>query len=240
MTVTFGYQPGLVERFPSLVAGVIHATGLINGPTPPDLVEAYVTEQQIAVDRLARQPISDIASISAWRRTFSACGVKPTQHRVAAEALLRRLDKAGDIPNINTMVDIANLVSIRYALPVAVFDQSSVTGPTTVRFADGTEQFTDLGADQPANPEPDEVIFVDDAGLVSARRWCWRQSAQSATSRTTTEALITVEGLHDTAAVDIDNALGDVSELLTRFQPGARLQSRRLDATTEWSVTFAQ
>ena len=39
--------------------------------------------------------------------------------RSAAEALLRRLTKQGSIPSINTLVDIGNLVSIRYALPVA-------------------------------------------------------------------------------------------------------------------------
>ena len=31
----------------------------------------------------------------------------------------------GDIPSINTLVDIGNLVSIRYVLPIAIVD----TGP---------------------------------------------------------------------------------------------------------------
>ena len=55
-----------------------------------------------------------------------------------------------------------------------------MTGGTTVRFATGGETFTDLGSGERESPEPGEVIFVDEAGLVSARRWCWRQSAESA------------------------------------------------------------
>jgi DNA/RNA-binding domain of Phe-tRNA-synthetase-like protein len=116
---------------------------------------------------------------------------------------------------------MANLVSIRHRLPVAVFDQSAVTGVTTVRFADGTEAFTDLGADVVSHPEPGEVIFVDDAGLVSARRWCWRQSDQSAARPGTTEALITVEGHHEVAEEDVSAALEDLLGLLAVYQPGS-------------------
>ena len=35
-------------------------------------------------------------------------GVDPTQHRTAAEALLRRLTKKGDIPSINMIKDTAD------------------------------------------------------------------------------------------------------------------------------------
>jgi hypothetical protein len=64
---------------------------------------------------------------------FRGFGVDPTQYRSAAEALLRRLIKQGELPSIGTLVDLANLVSIRYALPVAVFDQGGITGGTVVR-----------------------------------------------------------------------------------------------------------
>jgi DNA/RNA-binding domain of Phe-tRNA-synthetase-like protein len=149
--------------------------------------------------------------------------VKPTQYRSAAEALLRRLTKQGDIPSINPLVDMANLVSIRHRLPVAVFDQSAVTGVTTVRFADGTERFADLGSDVVSNPESGEVIFVDEAGLVSARRWCWRQSDQSAARDSTTEAFITVEGHHEGAEDDAAAALDDLLGLLAVYQPGSKV-----------------
>jgi len=118
---------------------------------------------------------------------------------------------------LNALVDLGNLVSVRYALPVAVFDQRSVAGSTTVRFAEGDESFTDLGGNgSVARPERGEVIFVDHAGLVSARRWCWRQSAESAAREHTTEILITVEGHHEGAAEDVAKAVEDLRELLDR------------------------
>jgi DNA/RNA-binding domain of Phe-tRNA-synthetase-like protein len=131
------------------------------------------------------------------------------------------LTKQGDIPSINLLVDMANVVSIRHRLPVGVFDQAEAAGVTTVRFAAGEERFTDLGSDGVSNPEPGEVIFVDDAGLVSARRWCWRQSDQSAARPATTEALITVEGHHEGAQEDVAAALEDLLSLLAVYQPGS-------------------
>ncbi|MCP5027007.1 MAG: hypothetical protein GY929_12055 [Actinomycetia bacterium] len=232
MSFEFSYDPAVTERFPAICAGVIHATGLSNGPSSASLLGAYRAEQQAAAKRLEETPIAEIASIAAWRRAFSAFGVKPTQHRVAAEALLRRIQKAGDIPSISTLVDIGNLVSIRYALPVAVFDQAAVADTTTVRFADGSEQFTDLGSTEVAHPERGEVIFVDEDNIVSARRWCWRQSSQSATGPNTVRALITVEGQHDAAPGDVAAALADLEELLSVHQPLATKELQVLTATS--------
>jgi DNA/RNA-binding domain of Phe-tRNA-synthetase-like protein len=224
----FCYSGDLIAAFPGTRAGVIRASGLDNGPTGDELRQSYLTAQHEVRDEIGQRPLSEIPSIAAWRRTFSGFGVKPTQYRSAVEALLRRLTKQGDIPSINALVDMANLVSIRHMLPVAVFDQAHVTGVTTVRFAHGDEPFTDLGADSVSNPEPGEVIFVDDARVVSARRWCWRQSAQSAAGRDTLEALVTIEGQHQTADRDVARATEDMLELLSSHQPSAAHSSRLL------------
>lgn len=198
--------------------------GTVNGESSPTLLDRYLEGQREAIDNIGDAPLSEIESLAAWRRTFTGFGVKPTQYRSAVEALLRRLTKVGDIPSINSMVDIANLVSIRHRLPVAVFDQARVTGDTVVRFADGTESFTDLGSDVATHPEPGEVVFVDEAGLVSARRWCWRQSGQSAAGPATTSALITIEGHHSSADSDVQRAMDDFASLLGEFQPQASTQ----------------
>ncbi len=221
MPTLFRYDPALLDRFPTIRGGVILAQNLRNGPTPPALAAAFAAEQRAALARLGDTPLSEVPSLAAWRRAFSAFGVKPTQYRSAAEALLRRLTKHGDIPSVNLLVDLGNLVSIRYALPVAVFDRRATTGAVTVRFAAGDERFTDLGTDEVVHPDPGEVIFVDEAGLVSARRWCWRQSDQSAAREDTAEALITVEGHHASAEDDVRAALADLQALLTEYVPGA-------------------
>ena len=217
----FGYDAAVRTRFPTIRAGVVRATGLLNTPSAPELQDRYRAEQQDVAERLSDVPIAALPSITAWRRVFTAFGAKPTQHRNAAEALLRRLQKRGDIPSISTLVDIGNLVSIRHAMPVAVIDAAQVADPITVRFADGTEPFADLGSSESVHPEPGEVVFVDGDGVVCARRWCWRQSAQSATGPETVGALYVVEGHHDTADADVRQAVDLLLSLLAAHQPGS-------------------
>jgi DNA/RNA-binding domain of Phe-tRNA-synthetase-like protein len=164
--------------------------------------------------------LSEIEALAGWRAAFRLFGVDPTQYRNAAEALLRRLTKKGDIPSINAVVDSCNLVSIRYALPAAGFDRRALRGPVTVRFAKGDELFTPLRQASAEQPEPGEVIFTDEAGLVVARRWCWRQSEESAAGEHTQEALFTVEAQHAGGKVVVERALNDLRELLAEYVGG--------------------
>jgi DNA/RNA-binding domain of Phe-tRNA-synthetase-like protein len=210
----FRYAPEILERFPGIVGGVIHATAVTNGETPPALAEAFASEQATVRTRIGDTPLSEIPELAAWRRVFRGFGVDPTQYRSAAEALLRRLTKQGELPSIWALVDLANLVSIRHALPVAVFDLSAIRGGLIVRFARGDETWADLGASATDRPEPGEVIFADEADTVAARRWCWRQSAASAANPETAEVLVTVEGHHEGANTDVLAALDGLDRLL--------------------------
>jgi DNA/RNA-binding domain of Phe-tRNA-synthetase-like protein len=118
------------------------------------------------------------------------------------------------------MVDIGNLVSIRYGLPVAIFDTRALQGAVTVQAAAGTERFTPLGESFVEHPEPGEVIFSDDTGLVVARRWCWRQSEESAARESTTSAIITVEAQHNGGRAAVEAAVSDLFTLLHQYAGG--------------------
>lgn len=217
---TFQYASEIIERYPNLQGGVIVAHGVANGATPPDLLDAYQAEQKATIERIGDTPLSQIESLAAWRAAFRSFGVDPTQIRSACEALLRRLTKQGDIPSINMLVDIGNLISIRYALPVAVVDLRSATSAITVQFADGDERFTNLGQDEVTHPDPGEVIFADEADLVFARRWCWRQSDQSASREDSTDILVTVEAQHEGSHKEVEAAIKDLFSLLSTHTEG--------------------
>lgn len=226
---SFQYDVRIIENYPKLAAGVIVAQGMTNAPTPDALRTLYLEEQAAVKARIGTTPLSELPSLSAWRRAISAFGVSPTKYRSAAESLLRRLTKKGDIPCINTLVDIGNLASIRYGLPVAIFDTRQIAGPITVHYSDGSEEFMDLGSDKIVHPASGEVIFSDEARMVVARRWCWRQSATSASNTSTTDAVITIEAHHDSGSGDIENALADMLALFADYAGGS-YDSALLDA----------
>ena len=215
--IGFGYDPDILTRFPRVCGGVLLALEVHNAPTPPDLQEAYLWEQHAVQDRIGDTPLSEVETLSAWRGAFRAFGVDPTKYRSAAEALLRRLTKKGDIPCINMIVDICNLVSIRYALPVAAFDTRLLRGVVRVRFAGGSEWFLPHDKEVAEHPDPGEVIFHDEAGLVVARRWCWKQSHESVVMEGTRRAIVTVEAQHPGAQGLIEGALHDLEDLFGRY-----------------------
>ncbi len=129
----FEYHPEIIETFPTVQAGVLVGSGIANQPSSDALQEIYFAEQAAVLERIGDTPLSELPSLAAWRGAFRQFGVNPTKYRSAIEALLRRLTKKGDIPSINTLVDIGNLVSIRHQIPVAVFDVARTNGSILVR-----------------------------------------------------------------------------------------------------------
>jgi DNA/RNA-binding domain of Phe-tRNA-synthetase-like protein len=226
---TFRYHADILARYPNIIGGVILLQGITNGSTPEHLRISYQAEQEAVKERIGNTPLSQIQSLEAWRGAFRRFGVDPTQYRSAAEALLRRLTKKGDIPSINLLVDIGNMISIRYALPVAVIDAQAVQGAITVHFADGSERSSMLGKNEIDHPESGEVIFSDEEGQIIARRWCWRQGEESAAQTNTTEAIIAIEAHHANGRRDVAAALTDLQELLHKYA-GGTLQTYVLDA----------
>lgn len=216
----FEYDSELLARFPDVQAGVLFCQGISNQSTPVGLKEKYFIEQGAVLKQIGETPLSELESLAAWRSAFRQFGVNPTKYRSAVEALLRRLTKKGDIPSINTLVDIGNLVSIRYQIPVAVFDVGRTGGTILVRFATGDEQFTPLFEKADEHPEPDEVIFIDGNGLVAARRWCWRQSDQSASKLDTQSVMIVTEAHHPGAEKSVRQAVADLELLVAEYLGG--------------------
>jgi DNA/RNA-binding domain of Phe-tRNA-synthetase-like protein len=176
----FQYHPDILNRFPLISGGVLTVKGLKNRLSSQDVLVLFQTEQEKTLARIGNTLLSELPTLAGWRTAFRTFGVDPTGYRSAAEALLRRLTKKGDIPSINSLVDLCNLISIRYGLPVAAIDTRQINGTITVRLARGDETFINLGQAEGDHPAAGEVIFTDEKDVVIARRWCWRQSEESA------------------------------------------------------------
>ena len=195
----FEHSGEIWRDFPELVPGVLFAEGISSG-VPAGSRTARFTA--VARSRLAYKPESELPEIQAWRRAFSRMGLKPTQYRCASESLLRRFRKEGSLPQLHPLVDLCNAISLAFAIPVAVFDASKITGDLGVRYADGGEDYLTFSGET-EHPAPHEVIFADGARRVHARRWTNRQSGWSAVQDSTAAALIVAEAMHDSAPADV-------------------------------------
>lgn len=195
----FIHAPAIWAAFPGLSAGLLLVEGVRPDAPPGDRLAPLYAQARA---RLGDGSESDLPSIQAWRRAFAQMGLKPTQYRSAAEALLRRFRKEDTLPAMHPLVDLCNAVSLAFALPVAVIDLDQVEGFIQVRYADGDE-VSQAFSSELEHPEPGEVIFADAARRAHARRWTFRQSKHSTVSDATRRALIVSEGLHATAQADV-------------------------------------
>jgi DNA/RNA-binding domain of Phe-tRNA-synthetase-like protein len=229
---TFSHHPQLWQAFPLLSVGVVHATRVHALQGPHAAIDAHlaVARQRLTAAHGDQGSEGQWPEIQAWRRAFAQMGLKPTQVRCAAEALLRRLRKEGGLPRLHPLVDLCNALSVRFAVPVAVFDVDRVAWPLLVRAARGDETHETFAGEN-APPEPGEIVFADARGHAHARRWAHRQSRRSAVQAQTTEALIVAEALHAEAASTIDVMLqtlrGELTEGGAEVLASARLSADR-------------
>ena len=79
---------------------------------------------------LSTETLKAISGIEATRRVYRACGKDPSRYRPAAEALIRRQLKGKDLYQVDTLVDLVNLASIRYGYSIGGFDADKFQGDT--------------------------------------------------------------------------------------------------------------
>ena len=79
---------------------------------------------------LSTETLKAISGIEATRRVYRACGKDPSRYRPAAESLIRRQLKGKELYQIDTLVDLVNLASIRYGYSIGGFDADKFEGDT--------------------------------------------------------------------------------------------------------------
>ena len=79
---------------------------------------------------LTTESLKEMSGIAATRRVYKACGKDPSRYRPASEALIRRILQGKELYQIDTLVDLINLASIRFGYSIGGFDASKFVGDT--------------------------------------------------------------------------------------------------------------
>ncbi|WP_159084641.1 B3/B4 domain-containing protein [Dongshaea marina] len=203
-------EPSILAQHPSLQLGVLHLQG-VNNSINPSLAQSIQDEHKIIRAELEGKLIRDLPQVSVWRTIYRQFGAKPKKHLSSIENLLTRLQKSQGLSSINPLVDLYNLVSLKYRLPVGGEDLDKVTGDIELRFARLNEpEIKLLGDPVPRAPSPGEVIYADDKGAI-CRRWNWKEAERTKLTEQTQNALIVLEALEPTQHLLAD-ALGELSQ----------------------------
>jgi DNA/RNA-binding domain of Phe-tRNA-synthetase-like protein len=88
----------------------------------------------------------DVPAAGRARELYRKFGLDPTRVRPSSEALLRRLKKGEPLPRINSLVDVANALSVQLQVPVGLYDLGKVKGDELViRLGAEGEGYTGIG-----------------------------------------------------------------------------------------------
>lgn len=185
-------DPEIFSLFPEYRRGLVIADRLTNGPSPQSLIERLRDEEQRVRSELAGQDINLVPRLERWREAFRVIGIKPTKFRPSIDALARRVVSGNDLPSINILADIGNIVSLRYLIPVGMHAIDHLQQGMQLRKAEGTELFYPFGSGELEHPEPGEIIFTD-GGLVMTRRWVWRQAMHTLLEPSTTAVEVNID-----------------------------------------------
>ena len=80
-------------------------------------------------------------TIAAVRTMYKRVGLDPTKTRPSSEALLRRVRRGEELPQINSLVDIINWCSLETQLPFGLYDLTNIQGAVTLRLGLPGEEY---------------------------------------------------------------------------------------------------
>ena len=132
------------------------------GPSPVALL-AEMNQRELEIQELPfPRGVLESLQVEAVRKAYKALGKDPARYRGSAEALLRRIVAGKGFPQINTVVDVINLVSVESRLPVGLYDVAHVSGSVVFRAGLAGETYKGIGKyDLNLEGLP---VFADDAG----------------------------------------------------------------------------
>lgn len=147
------------------------------------LHELEISEPRADFDQEAARAEADardgkVADGAPARALYRRLGDDPTRHRPSSEALLRRVRRGQPLPRVNSLVDVANVVSLRLQVPVGLYDLDRVQGQLKLRLGRPAESYAGIGKD--TINVAGRLCVADDLGA------CGNPSADSARTMITT------------------------------------------------------
>lgn len=163
--------------------------------------------------------------VKVWRDAYQLFKTKKGA-RCSVENLLKRVLKGNPVRSITPSVDIYNIISLKYALPVGGEAIDTFAGDVRLGITEGGDEFIALGATENDPTLPGELCYRDDAGAIF-RCWNWRDGQRTALSDESKNALLIIECVDPARINDLEAAIDDLANLVQNCL-GATIASKTL------------
>jgi DNA/RNA-binding domain of Phe-tRNA-synthetase-like protein len=144
MAVQIAIDQELKKKCPKTALACVTAD-VETGETPAELGDALRACEQKLLKLPDPKAVLESAPILATRSAYKALGKDPARYRGSAEALLRRVISGKGLPQINSVVDVINLMSVESRLPVGLYDCAHIQGDVVFRAGRAGETYKGIG-----------------------------------------------------------------------------------------------
>jgi len=205
-----------------LLCGVLVMDGIVVRQNP----EVWSATAAVAAEYEASHagcPPSQIAGLAEARSLYKSFGMDPSRHRPSSEALLRRVLKGKQLYRLNNLVDSCNLASLRFLLPIGMYDLSLIDGDVVIRAGLDGEEYPGIRKG-PVHLAGRLGLF-DQSGPFGSPT---SDSARTATSESTTRMLAVIMATGDYGA----------PEMMARIDEFSALQERHCGAKISFNAVM--
>lgn len=209
--MTFSVSNAFRQAFPQFRGAVVE-TEVKNTPFSDALwTEIKETETHI-VGQYTTESLKQHPSIAATRAAYRTFGKDPSRYRPSSEQLIRRILQGKGLYQIDTLVDIGNLVSILTGYSIGVIDADKVVGDeVTLGIGEEGEPYEGIGrgvlniAQMP--------VYRDSVGAFASPT---SDSTRTMVRENTSHVFVIVNG-YDGDEAHIRETAQLVTDLLTRY-----------------------
>ena len=142
--INISISPEVKSKCPLLQLGCIQCHLKVKNEYP-ELLQLIQTELEELQQNLQVEDIAKISTIQASRIGYKALGKDPARYRLSAEALLRRVVKGKGLYQVNNVVDLLNLVSVKSGFSIGGYDVEKIQGNVELNIGKANEPYEAIG-----------------------------------------------------------------------------------------------
>lgn len=206
------------ELWPAVRVGCLQYQVQVEKKNPE--LWAYLKKEiyKKAKDAIFDYGVNEIPNIKESRAAYKAFGKDPSRYRVSSEALIRRIGQGKGLYEVNTVVDVNNLISIESGFSVGSYDAARMGEDLVFRIGEAGETYKGIGKEEikiDALP-----VLADEQGAIGSST---SDSERAMITEDAQEVLTLIYSFSDNQ--DLEKALESGRRYLEQYAKASGIQS---------------
>ncbi|TCO08792.1 B3/B4 domain-containing protein [Natronoflexus pectinivorans] len=198
------------DAFPAISFGCLTIHTEVK-PSGEELVSAMNELCRMLTPDLSPESIRNHPVVAATKNAYRILGKDPNRYRPAAESLLRRLALGKGLYQVNNMVDILNMVSVKSGFSIGGYDADKISGNISFGVGKTDEPYEGIGRGV-LNIE-NLPVFRDEIGAFGTST---SDSVRTMVTENTTRFLLIIPA-YNGECEQLENAMEYAERLLAEF-----------------------